>query len=212
MLSQAKVTDSTDTLHTWLDATQLGLKGILESEWESFVQVLRCGGLLLNSESDKLMWSWNRSTSKVIANLAYQSILYSNNVIEGKWWHKAIWTVKIPTKLICFMWLCLEDCILIGLNFQKRGGIGPTACTLCLKDEESVTHLFINCQSTQRIWNKAFTALRIDFVWQYPTIEENLKKWFFTLPNSRHIPFLIMWDVWKYRNKVLFENWNRNDP
>ena len=110
------------------------------------------------------------------------------------------------------MWLCLEDCILIGFNYQKRGGIGPSACTLCLKDEESVTHLFINCQCTQLIWVNALTTLRIDNDWKSPTIEENLKCWFFKFPNSRHIPFLIMWDIWKYRNKLLFENWNRNDP
>jgi hypothetical protein len=27
----------------------------------------------------------------------------------------------------------------------------------------------------------------------------------------RHIPFMVIWGIWKYRNKILFENWARQD-
>jgi hypothetical protein len=75
---------------------------------------------------------------------------------------QAIWKLKLPTKLICFMWMCLNDCILTGVNFQKRGGIGPTACNLCLKNEETTTHLFVECPITQKIWIEITKFLKIE--------------------------------------------------
>jgi hypothetical protein len=110
------------------------------------------------------------------------------------------------------MWLCIKDCILTGINYQKRGGIGPSVCALCLKDEETVMHLFVDCQISQLIWADVLTTLRIDSEWKSSTIEENLKLWFFKLPNLRHVPFMIMWGIWKFRNRILFDNWNRLDP
>jgi hypothetical protein len=130
---------------------------------------------------------------------------------ERKWWFKAIWKLKIPTKLICFMWMCLKDCILTGTNYQKRGGIGPTTCNLCLKNEETTTHLFVGCPITQKIWTEILNFLKIDSNWNYPSVEENLKNWFLQFPKLRHIPFLVCWGIWKFRNKIMFENWNRLD-
>jgi hypothetical protein len=95
--------------------------------------------------------------------------------------------VKVAVKIICFLWLCLEDRLLTGINYKKRGGIRPSVCTLCLKAEESVTNLFVDCQITQMIWGHILTSLRIDFEWNKATIEENLKFWFLKLPNHKYI-------------------------
>jgi len=181
-------------------------------KWEVFTQNLRNSGIRLSNAKDKLSWSWNRSTGKITANLAYQCILYTNKMVVEKWWHKAIWMVKVTVKIICFMWICIEDRILTGINYQKRGGINPSVCALCLKEEESATHLFVDCQTTQFIWDNILTSFGIDSDWKRATIEENLKHWFLKLANLRHIPFLIMWEIWKYRNKILFENWTKNVP
>jgi hypothetical protein len=151
-LAQAVDPLDTGTTHYWLESTTIGLSDELKYEWDNFVTYLRCSGIRLKNSNDKLVWSWNRSTGTVTAKLAYQSILYFNKLEERKWWFKAIWKLNIPTKLICFMWLCLKDCILIGVNYQKRGGIGPTVCNLCLMNEETTTHLFVECPKTQKIW------------------------------------------------------------
>jgi len=67
------------------------------------------------------------------SNLAYQSILYFNNMEKKKWWYKSIWVLNIPIKLVCFIWINFNYCILIGVNYQNWGGIGPSVCNLFFK-------------------------------------------------------------------------------
>jgi hypothetical protein len=155
-----------------MDSIQLGIIDSFGVEWDNYVTKLRSSGIFLNPEIDKLNWSWNRVTGKVTAKLAYQSLLFVNNLDGKKWWYKAIWSVKIPVKMICFMWLCIKDCILTGINFQKRGGIGPSVCAPCLKDEETTTHLFVDCQNSQHIWVDVLTTLRIDSDWKSPPLRK----------------------------------------
>jgi ribonuclease HI len=45
----------------------------------------------------------------------------------------------------------------------------------------------------------------------HSTLEGNLLHWFTQYPRMRYISFLVIWGVWKYRNKILFENWKRED-
>jgi hypothetical protein len=99
--------------------------------------MFKSNGVSLNNFNDKIVWSSNKAFGSVSADLAYQCI--ASNLHNGvcKWWYKSIWRVNIPRKIICFMWLCLKDCILTGANYKKRGGIGPVVCILCLKDDET---------------------------------------------------------------------------
>jgi hypothetical protein len=43
--------------------------------------------------------------------------------------------------------------------------------------------------------------------WGEKGLEDNLLKY----PKLRHIPFMVIWGIWKYRNKRLFKNWARQD-
>jgi hypothetical protein len=62
----------------------------MKIEWNDYVTMLRSSGIKLNNTSDKIVWSWNRATGDVTANLAYQSITFSNILDENRWWYKGI--------------------------------------------------------------------------------------------------------------------------
>jgi hypothetical protein len=172
---------------------------------------LKSNGILVINTKGKLVWSWNRTTGTITTNLTYQCIASNSHNEVSCWWYKEIWRVNIHRKIICFMWLCLKDRILIGANFRKRGGIGPVVCNLCLKDDETTNHLFIHCEYTQYIWKEILSSLKFLDAWNISTLEENLLQWFTIYPKMRYIPFLVCWRIWKYRNKILFENWQRDD-
>jgi hypothetical protein len=200
-LAQAAIPNGVGTNQCWLEANHLGLSGEMATEWNNFLIMLRSSGISLNNSRDKLVWSWNRAKGSVTANLAYQSLSYINLLDDNRWWYKAIWKVNIPGKIICFMWLCLMDCILTGANYRRRGGIGPSTCSLCLRDEETTSHLFVHCEVSQSIWKDILIYLKILEAWSCSSLEDNILQWFTTYPKLQHVPFLVLWGIWKYRIK-----------
>jgi hypothetical protein len=151
-IAQATLSNTPNTTKIWKSAIQLGLIGPLSEEWNSYITLLQSSGITLFNSNDKLVWSWNKTSGTVITNLGYQCIA-SNSLNEVScWWYKAIWRVKVQSKIICFIWLCLKDQILTSANFRKRGGIGPVVCSLCFQDDETIDHLFIHYEYTQIIW------------------------------------------------------------
>jgi hypothetical protein len=135
------------------------------------------------------VWSWNRAVGSVTVVLAYQCIAFSSHIGDLKWWYKLIWKVNIPSKVICFIWLCLKDKILTGANYKKRGGIGPVVCTLCLQDDETTNHLLIQCEVTRNIWKEILNVLNLPDAWRQTTLEENLLL-VYQIPKSEIYPFL----------------------
>ena len=109
------------------------------------------------------------------------------------------------------MLLCLKDSILTGENYKKRGGIDHVACSLCLQDDETTDHLLISCVVTQKFWKETLKSLNIADTWMLSTLEKNLLHSFIKYPRLRCIPFLVSWRIWRYRNKVLFENGQRDE-
>lgn len=54
-----------------------------------------------------------------------------------------IWKIKIPMKMIIFLWLINRKAILKWENLRKRGWKGPSRCILCRLEEETIEHIFI---------------------------------------------------------------------
>jgi hypothetical protein len=82
--------------------------------------------------------------------------------VDQEWWHIVLWKLQASLKIILFAWLRLHDRILTGKNYMLRGGVGPSVCIFCLRDEETTKHLFVHCEVTQCIWKEVCAQLRIN--------------------------------------------------
>jgi hypothetical protein len=159
-IAQVALSTTNNNSTIWKSVNQLGLIRTLSDEWNSYITILKSSGISLINTKDNLVWSWNMTTGTVTTNLAYQCIASISQNEISCWWLKAIWRVNIQSKIICFMWLCLKDHLLTGANFRKRGGIGRVVCSLCLKDDETIDHIFIRCEYTQYIWKETLSSLK----------------------------------------------------
>jgi hypothetical protein len=63
---------------------------------------------------------------------------------------KYIWLLKVPLKILIFMWFLNKKVLLTKDNLAKRNWTRPMKCVFCSADE-SIEHLFIKCPSAKLI-------------------------------------------------------------
>lgn len=97
--------------------------------------------------------------------------------------------LKFLLNKFVFSWLCLKNRVLIGDNYRIKGGIGPSVCILCLQDDESIQHIFVECEITQEIWRGVCIQLKLECSRLLISLEENLKLWFLSKPKEKICSF-----------------------
>jgi hypothetical protein len=120
----------------WMRVVDLGLDGILAGEWDDYIRALNRSSVYLTNSLDVLCWSWNVSLGEVTAKEAYATLSFQSWRCSVKWWHRALWDWNIPIKIKLFCWLLLENKVLTWDNLQKKGGMGPSICMLCLSGRQ----------------------------------------------------------------------------
>lgn len=65
-----------------------------------------------------------------------------------------VWHVRnMPPKISFFVWTVIRGRVLTVDNLKKRGMILVNRCQLCESAEETLKHLFLECEITERIWH-----------------------------------------------------------
>ena len=65
---------------------------------------------------------------------------------------KLIWKVKLPMKILSFIWKLLLDNIPLFAILNKRGITTLTRCLLCDDNDETINHLFLTCPFARAVW------------------------------------------------------------
>lgn len=124
-----------------------------------------------------------------------------------KVWNKVSWP-----KCNFFLWLVAQKKWLTWDNLQRRGFQGPSMCSLCIRHEENVSHLFLLCPLSKEIWHKWWEA------WCHGCIHaESLIEFWDSLgrPPAKTMflqvawaigPSLILWNLWLEYNQRIFCN------
>ena len=98
--------------------------------------------------------------------------------LSNKWWNLSLWKWHVPLKIKLFCWLSMENKILTGDNYMKKGGIRPNICLLCYKEEENMIHMFHKCPFTKVVWNLVLQNLNIRGQYEELTLEGVYRTWY----------------------------------
>ncbi|KAG2288384.1 hypothetical protein Bca52824_047988 [Brassica carinata] len=125
-------------------------------------------------------------------------------------WMSDIWTNPVPPKIRVFLWKIVRGTLPLGSNLATRGLNTNTNCIFCGL-EETVHHLFINCQFAASIWEMA-PILGNSTISGATTFISALK----ASKITRNLPPIglrlgslfpwIVWTVWTTRNQRIFKN------
>lgn len=71
-----------------------------------------------------------------------------------------VWSVWAPPRVKVFMWLLLQHRIWTADRLQRRGWPNDYFCPLCVRNLETVQHLFVECAEVQELWARVATWLQ----------------------------------------------------
>ena len=114
-LSQARNT-LPDSQHYWYSTEDLCIAGEWKEAWEAYTRGLELCGIRLTSQSDTLLWAFNKHDGSISAKLVYDCIVKSYSPLSGSRLHSYIWVGTLPRKIGCFIWLVLRNKILTWDN------------------------------------------------------------------------------------------------
>ncbi|XP_027169594.1 uncharacterized protein LOC113769335 [Coffea eugenioides] len=172
--------------------------------------------------SDRFFWKFAKSgtytvKSSYVKAVQASKIIKRSQKLEGEtsWemrkhtvW-KQLWNLNLKHKIKYFIWKCLQKGVAVKEAIYKRTGIGDMICPVCGDEIETAEHMIFTCPRAQFVWKLA--AVRWEGLRE---LKGNLWRWWEVVAQTgskeygtEHISLTtnIIWNIWKARNKVVFE-------
>ena len=149
-------------------------------------------------------------------NLLHKSYMENNSNLERHLdIHNDVWTVlwkvKLPLKVLTFVWKLLHDCLPVKLMLANRGIPVVDVCPMCNGESESPSHLFLYCDLARAVWHGSELSIKTTELnqvlvkpWLARCILMNRK---LDLKNLKILQtmFTTLWTIWNHRNQVVHE-------
>jgi ribonuclease HI len=181
-------------------------------DYETSQQILSIplSKVAFHSLPDKIIWP-HSTTGEYQVKQAYQLLHQSafpphshNGGSHNIWKH--LWKIPLPHKILTFTWKLLQNALPIKTELVKRGIQCDPKCQLCHSENESSTHLFMQCHFARAVW------LGVDITTR-PLIENQItiQHWIQNLITGNSPPYALklvlttLWCIWFHRNQVTFE-------
>ncbi|KAL0686501.1 hypothetical protein Bca4012_086178 [Brassica carinata] len=160
--------------------------------------------------SDLLVWLPERTgtySTKTGYGVGILSTRIQSSVDEPVNWLKHIWNVKTSPKLKDFLWRVVKKAIPVSSNLERRG-FPSFNCKACGAHEDDL-HVLLKCPVAEEVWS--LIPLHQRPVNLLPSISDLITQGgnFTTLPPTGvTVPLWpwVLWNLWKSRNKLVFEN------
>ena len=125
-------------------------------------------------------------------------------------WNKIIWQIKTAHKLQNFLWKVSHQALALGSNLAKRGLCETASCRRCGLWEDEI-HVFASCPFAAKVWDLApglhkpshAAPNSVTHLLYGACLMRNLPP---TGIGSTPLAPWIFWNLWKARNKLLFED------
>ncbi|KAJ4759044.1 RNA-directed DNA polymerase (reverse transcriptase)-related family protein [Rhynchospora pubera] len=123
---------------------------------------------------------------------------------------KEIWKLKIPPRMIIFLWRMLQNRIATVDTLRKRDWPMPSICYLCRNGEDSVQHLFNECRYTLQAKHSLFCYPHNLHLFQIDTTLLLLSKSPQAPVQTRELLAIMTFLIWRERCQRIFNEKHNN--
>ncbi|XP_048493041.1 uncharacterized protein LOC125493613 [Beta vulgaris subsp. vulgaris] len=135
--------------------------------------------------------------------------------LEKQFW-KSIWNSDIFLEWKHFLWKIAVKAIPTASNLTKRQIKMDEKCKFCKLELEDETHLFKNCEFTQRIWTSTM-GIKISNVTDTP-VKDWIRNFLNLFRKKKQEEFVelrrnfiaTLWSIWLHRNEIVFKGGSPN--
>ena len=159
---------------------------------------------------DSICWSLSGS-GKFSVGSCYKLIMKEKGIVNDNdtvWdW---LWKLKIPFRVLVFLWTLLHNKILTNQNCVIRNISSNPFCKTCNR-LESTAHIFRDCDKANQVWtllNNTIDSVAGSMPFNF-SIENNLRNKLVSNAGSLYWNVIFastLWQLWKARNSLQFED------
>ncbi|CAN1342454.1 hypothetical protein LINPERPRIM_LOCUS39462 [Linum perenne] len=192
------------------------LRGGARRELEEFIRWLDFNPPGVWQGPSRIRWPLLANERFTVASF-YQALRSTfEECIDDDFPWATIWEKQANPRARIFLWTAVhEGCLTID-NLKKRGFSLTNWCCLCKAEEESISHLLVQCNISRYIWEFFFKLFKI--VIPMPKDLKGLAAMWVGVKSDqacfsslvRILPHAICWAIWKERNNRIFQDEERS--
>jgi hypothetical protein len=169
--------------------------------------------LIKEQTEDQLMWPHTKDGSYSVKSGYNMIKLWQDNAnsaptttnnLDIKLW-KTLWSLHTIPRHKVLLWRIIQQAIPVKQALSRRGLQGQLLCPRCFQKEETIDHVFKECQYADRVWFGSKLGIR------FSSIQTSFRDWLIYSAshlNEEDLSYVaaICYGLWYARNQHVFEH------
>ncbi|CAM0906467.1 unnamed protein product [Alopecurus aequalis] len=177
------------------------------AEFLGLWEVLRLRTLSVDG-GDQVSWRLS-ANGKYFAKTAYGAFFFGRECAPAA---AELWSAGAPLVHKLHMWFALKDRLWTADRLSRRGMDHPPCCALCCQEDETASHLTLQCSFSRQVWHDILTAYGLQHL--TPDVDSCLQVWWSSLSNAtsgtlrkevNSLVILVAHSLWLERNSRVFD-------
>ncbi|KAL4355424.1 hypothetical protein GQ457_06G013310 [Hibiscus cannabinus] len=159
------------------------------------------------SGPDMCVWRWTDHQDFVLKSAYQKCVQPALGVSDPLWKH--IWSLQVPQRIRCFLWLACRQKLMTNLERCKRKLTNDSFCPLCNREVETIIHTLRDCVYLRQYWRRIVPQALLNAFFSSSVQGWLCQNLYSNILFRANLPWKlvfssILWHTWKNRNDAIF--------
>ncbi|CAM0905803.1 unnamed protein product [Alopecurus aequalis] len=164
--------------------------------------------MITETREDRVSWRL-APTGRYSSRSAYGAFFFGREFAPAA---SELWSAGAPLLHKLHMWFVLKDRLWTADRLSRRGMDQPPCCALCCQEEETASHITLQCSFSRQVWHDVLTPYSLQHL--TPEVDASLQAWWPSISNAtpktlgkevNSLIILVARSLWLERNSRVFD-------